>query len=830
MKRKRPVPAPAPAAAPAAPAPARFTLPGWVVPALLALGLYFTMFLPTTAMGMITVFAALVIALAGFKWAAPRMQERLGVPALLLVGWFLLLGLSAIYAPNGTNAAGELPRYLASLPVAMLALVWVDRRNLRAVLWVLAALAALLGLVCVDSSATGVLYRGFSAVMDAMGADFGSVPQYVGAGRINGLYNNANITSGIFAMGGLLSIWLTRTGERKWERGLGCFLTGVLAMSFFLSMSRGAILCFGVTLIVYAAVTHRADRLGLVFFLIETVVLTVILSALAMKFLGSDGSVIPDLLTLVCGGCIAAADRFAGRPAAAALAGKGKAIALVSGGLAALAVIYAVAALNITGDFRGTSGQRLYRTVDLPAGTWTMTVDYDGEVEGEVVAVLSRDTVRGSTETLFSGPLADAELTVPEGTVTVEVSFYPQSDSVIRSIEFSDGTSVPMSFPLIPSFLANRLQEGLFTGSSFSLRAQYVKDGLALFAERPLLGWGLGGTQSWLMSVQPFYYEVVYLHNHIVEAMACQGLVGLVLFAGALLGAAWQLIRALRRDRTDSLAAVLLAVWVMMNLHSVMEINFAHRGYQVYAYVLLAVMLAVYPSALPDRSGKWLGRAGAGVLAAWLAFFGVTFELHRMAADDYENMTYFSNAQVMSDTKRCADRDIYDPENAQVSFVTNATALGDPKYNADTQRYVKALRDSGTRYACSSLVYGYYLPRGEVAEAFDALEQGILSYAAHRDIWSMELLAMFEQGLPSLSPEQFPEFVTGMEGTFALLADYNADRQEPVDLAILVQDYYDTMEQAAKLSPEEGYQLMLETMAEANDMPVEDFLEVIANG
>ena len=66
------------------------------------------------------------------------------------------------------------------------------------------------------------------------------------------------------ALAVLVGLYLIRTG-RKPERFAACFLTGLSAVAFFTAMSRGAILCFGATLLAYLLIAGKEERLGLFF-------------------------------------------------------------------------------------------------------------------------------------------------------------------------------------------------------------------------------------------------------------------------------------------------------------------------------------------------------------------------------------------------------------------------------------------------------------------------------------------------------------------------------------------------------------------------------------
>ena len=94
----------------------------------------------------------------------------------------------------------------------------------------------------------------------------------------------------------------------------------------------------------------------------------------------------------------------------------------------------------------------------------------------------------------------------------------------------------------------SRFQKNLFQDRSFLLRVQYLKDGWTLFTQSPLTGHGLGATEGLLTSVQPFFYQSLYLHNHILQVMDETGLLGLAAFLALMLGAAWLLVRRLHES------------------------------------------------------------------------------------------------------------------------------------------------------------------------------------------------------------------------------------------------------------------------------------------
>ena len=118
--------------------------------------------------------------------------------------------------------------------------------------------------------------------------------------------------------------------------------------------------------------------------------------------------------------------------------------------------------------------------------------------------------------------------------------------------------------------------------------------------------------------------------------MADTGLVGTAFALAFVLGSAWLCLQAVRKEK-DSLAAALLAVWVMMNLHSLMEINFSVRGFKCFAYVLLALPVLLYAklqlagdTAKVRKQAKTVGILVVVLYALYLAVFGGLLERARM--------------------------------------------------------------------------------------------------------------------------------------------------------------------------------------------------------
>ena len=131
---------------------------------------------------------------------------------------------------------------------------------------------------------------------------FGAGEVYIGlentVSRVNGLYNDANVTGSLFALGTLLSLYLVQTGMKWWERLLACVLVSMSAMGILLSASRGAILCFVLSLVVWLLVVGKGQRLRLFLLMVISGGVCLVAAAMAMSAVAPGGR-LPVVLSVV---------------------------------------------------------------------------------------------------------------------------------------------------------------------------------------------------------------------------------------------------------------------------------------------------------------------------------------------------------------------------------------------------------------------------------------------------------------------------------------------------------------------------------------------------
>lgn len=753
--------------------------------ALFCLVLFIAMTVQTGQASIVLMAGALLLCVG--RGPLRRFRERFCVPVLGLWGYALMNGLAAIYSPFGDSAVPEFYKLAASFSLAAVLLARFDGRHVRMLLWGFAAVSAALGVICLDSAGDGALFQAFNGVIEWAGGSYAHIPKD-GSGRLVGIYNDANISASILALGSLVSLYLAHTGKGRGSRLAGCFLLGISAQVFFLSMSRGAILCFGLSLLVWLAAEAKEGRLRLFFLMFISAAVTVGFSVVIMPMLSRD-TFLTLALTLVSGVVVFPLDLLVSGRLAGLLTSRGKAVAAVLLGLAVLCGVYAFAGLHVLGPYTFGTGRdgMLRRSVSLPAGTYSFAGDWDQEdaVEASVFTRTREEALMDKTTSLMDGPLTTGVFTIEEP-AQVHVTFKGPEGVQVRRVVLTDGTreyEVPLVYRLLPAVLMSRLQEGFFDGTSFLLRVQYMKDAWKIFPSSPIYGHGLGATEGLYTSVQPFFYESLYVHNHLLQAMTDMGLFGLAVLLCVVGGSLWLILRRLREER-DPLAAALLACWVMMNAHSLMEINFSIRAFQCAAWLLLLLPVLLWGK--PLGTGERVVKLGGWLLAvclwAWLVVFGGLLESHRAVLRETAEFSTDSVTEFLDALRDFTRRDVFDHESYQLEYVAAVATVNDSHYNKERLEYVKEMRKSGTYTACSGLARYYYLPRLEFDELFACSREGIAQEASTNEAWNLQLNFYRNEVLYAAGTAYMDEFVGGVLALDEQLQTWNEGRLEEIRL------------------------------------------------
>ena len=728
--------------------------------------LFFAMTVQTVPMSLI--LAAVALALSFGRGGYARFRGRLGIPVLGFLAFLILCGAASLYTSFGAYAYGEYAKLLASGALGLLLLARGREQNAGGLLFGFSAVCGVIGLLCIDAGCRGPLFRGFASFMEGLGdAAYQSLDQatYTGA-RFDGIYNDANLTGSLMALAVLVGLYLIRTGRKPWERFAACFLTGLSAVAFFTAMSRGAILCFGATLLAYLLIAGKEERLGL-FFTMAAMGISMVVFGVVSASLLAGGSFWGTLAALLSGVLLWLLNEFPARKAASALAGHGKLFAGVLGGGIVAGIAAVVLALTLTEPFVFTESNFLYRGADVEGGeTYTFSGDWDKSSEITVLVYGStrEQELTSVTETYYNGPLEEASFTVPEDVGHVLMQFRGPAGLELRQVSLSDGTEIPMAYTLLPDNIANRLQKNIFEDSSFLLRLQYDIDGWTLFKESPLAGHGLGATEGLLTSVQPFFYESLYLHNHLLQVMDETGLLGLAAFLAFILGTAVLLVRQLRKARTP-LAAMLLACLVMMNLHGLMEISFSVQMFQCAAFFLLLLPTVCYGTYTEGRKRRAAGIVVLVVSDLWLVISVALLGGSLLAQKEYRELDAagMTTGSFIETLERLDRMDAYNDQSYKVNLMGNALQAGGISNEGTAARCARELRETGEFDSCYYVAAYYYLPLGQLENFFDVLQEGLLQERSNSEAWN-SAMNLCIQAFSQIDPAEADTFAEGVRG------------------------------------------------------------------
>lgn len=746
--------------------------------------LFFAMTVQTVPMSLI--LAAVALALSFGRGGYARFRGRLGIPVLGFLAFLILCGAASLYTSFGAYAYGEYAKLLASGALGLLLLARGREQNAGGLLFGFSAVCGVIGLLCIDAGCRGPLFRGFASFMAGLGdTAYLNLNQatYTGA-RFDGIYNDANLTGSLMALAVLVGLYLIRTGRKPWERFAACFLTGLSAVAFFTAMSRGAILCFGATLLAYLLIAGKEERLGL-FFTMAAMGISMVVFGVVSTSLLAGGSFWGTLAALPSGVLLWLLNEFPARKAASALAGHGKLLAGVLGGGIAAGIAAVILALTLTEPFVFTESNFLYRGADVESGeTYTFSGDWDKSSEITVLVYGStrEQELTSVTETYYNGPLEEASFTVPEDVGHVLMQFRGPAGLELRQVSLSDGTEIPMAYTLLPDNIANRLQKNIFEDSSFLLRLQYDIDGWTLFKESPLAGHGLGATEGLLTSVQPFFYESLYLHNHLLQVMDETGLLGLAAFLAFILGTAVLLVRQLRKARTP-LAAMLLACLVMMNLHGLMEISFSVQMFQCAAFFLLLLPTVCYGTYTEGRKRRAAGIVVLVVSDLWLVISVALLGGSLLAQKEYRELDAagMTTGSFIETLERLDRMDAYNDQSYKVNLMGNALQAGGISNEGTAARCARELRETGEFDSCYYVAAYYYLPLGQLENFFDVLQEGLLQERSSSEAWN-SAMNLCIQAFSQIDPAEADTFAEGVRGIGEAMDRANAYLLVPVAL------------------------------------------------
>ena len=748
--------------------------------------------------------------LAGFGVIALLLlgdRKRIwNLPSLLLLGYAAFSWVTIFWAMSGKFHLREGSKLLIAVFFFLLVAMHgrFDRAFARRVMGVIAGISALYALLSVEAVSTGLtktlLVR--LPMWDTEKIVFQN-------SRLNGIFGNANIEASIYAIGIFCAIALVCGAEKKWQRALWAAAAAVDALAFLLVFSMGAMACFAAAVVVYLIFAGKG-RVAALLRMLEAAVPAFMCGFAAFALFGSGrvGLVLPVLLANAAAAAVL--ELTVMEKLSRVLEKHQRAAFGVLIGAVLCVAVYAVAALYVTGSY--TFGMAIYRSARLNAGEHTITVEADGEVW---LTIFSRDRLEllNMTQTgLYDGPAEGAvAFEVPEGSKITVVRMSAAEGVTVRGAVIDGEQALPLGPKLLAGFASERIQ---YVGASTSeeQRATFREDALKLWQLSPIVGSGVGAFETGVTRVQDYPYETRYVHQHYLQILLEDGVVGLALYIGALvtmLLALWKRRKQTREDEFYWLYPALCAEFVMNGLQMLWDVSMSMIVFLCMTYALYGLIVGACAEpfaekvAAAEETGKkkktqakrldpsLLARnIGIGFTAVVvLTLCGNLYAASKADAPVADGDEFLYNLSV------AAKLDLYERNDMMLSYVVNSLEMEYPEdYREQADEYAAQLAKVQSNTIPRYLV-GYYLQTQQYGKAIDAAILGASYSASDADTWDdcAALLneALFQNMLTPLLTEERAALMAKLTEYYDALQAYNASALVPVELSESAQAFFD---------------------------------------
>lgn len=731
-----------------------------------------------------------------------RVKRLMTPPAFALFAYMLLGGISTLYAKSGKFAIAEFACWLTAFAVFITIVLRSQggKVSFRRTAAVLAAAAAPVGVLSIDAASCNILMRPFRALMETIAPGYGITGSYFYA-RLHTIFGNPNIYAGLMSIACLLSLWLVITAETRRQKILCSILLTVNAVSYLLAFSMGSLGVFVVACLLMLALCPKEGRIGFFLLLVQTAAVALVVAAVSVSGFGDTvtGSPVPMLMLIV--GCAAACalEVFVRERVMNMLAGKGKLLIGIIAGIIVLIAVYFVAALSMTGPYTfGTEGD-FRRTADLSAGEYTLTMDATAPVNVRVAYKNMNNLIQNNETDLASGTSDGAvTFTVPEDSELVFFYFSCSEPGVTINTASYTGAqegSLKLGYTILPSFIADRIQD-LSANGNVVQRGVYRQDAIKLWQTSPIIGRGLGGFENGVVSVQDYYYETKYAHNHYVEMLCDLGVLGLAAFIALLGTAVWALARS--RKEKPLIVMLLAACVLQMFGQAVSDVTWSVGGCLPMFFAVLALVTLYCGDCLrlkvPQNSGGGAVRwPVAGVSAVFIVLIGLNL---------IAQGTFYGEGLTLEDLKRCAAMDPFEANDYKLSYLLSG---GNEEGVAD--RYAQDLAAAESNSITIPLAQ-YYAGTGQFANAIYTLEDGSDYMRADEEVWQ-QMFDVYESIIDPVgqfSAVQLLEddsYIQRMVASYEKLQQVNDDQLDEVLLTAENNAFLNKLLAVAALDPYE---------------------------
>ncbi|QHI72044.1 O-antigen ligase family protein [Aminipila terrae] len=514
----------------------------------------------------------LVILILMLTPKAKHILTAYTVPLLIAVtGYAIWNGISIFYSDIPKTALFEFTKLIIALTAffTILAFTAPTKKNFKIVSAIIAITTAFFGIISVDAASNGPFASIFKAFMEIFTDSMKFFGVFENGIRITGIFGNANTFSGFAALGILFSLFLVMNSNSKKGHAISLILLAINSLTYLLLFSMGSMFIFFISCILMIISSKKEERFSTFVLMAETAIITTVFTGFSLITLGSS-PFIPLLAIVLNALFLWVVDKFLRQPLSNKLMSNTK-TSLYAGIIIVVFIIgYLIAAFNVTGPLTLSPNETVMRAAYLDTGLYKLnaTIDSNDSQGGSPMIPTVRITTQNETNLklhtsteLYNGSLDNAQFTVPKDSKIVKlyITGSPNGnllDKLTYTLASEESTnsqsgSIKLGYKLFPEIAANRIQD-LGANENSIQRLVFFEDGLKLFKQSPLIGKGLGGYETGVSSVQNFYYETNYVHNHYIEALCDLGIIGFAFFMSILVLCVIALLKLFKQSKASN--------------------------------------------------------------------------------------------------------------------------------------------------------------------------------------------------------------------------------------------------------------------------------------
>ena len=640
-----------------------------------------------------------------------------------LAVYLLVCALSGIGAVSGKFFIKEFAKLLMAYSVFLVIFLNGDRKRTSVrTAFILAVMAAAYSLISVELGSTS----SFRPIFDSLTGLTATKVGFEDSTRLIGVFGNANVLSSVLAIGSLLSIHLIVSDDERYH--IPCSITlSFCVFGFILAFSLGGTAFFSLSCMLYLILSGK-NRSSVFLVMLEHYPVSALFAFGAFSFFGTSGAAAAmPIVFMLAAAAVSLYVFILLHPRLLPFFQKGKntnaAIAVVT----AVIALYLCSSMTLAGSYHYNAEGSFSRSLYLHSGWHSLTTRSDGTVGLNIYSQTNAEIMTRTETHISSHWLENGETIyfyVPEGSQVQRITLWAKEGRNLDSVTIDDDARLKLNYLLLPEFIANRLQ-GILKNQNAVQRMVFFTDGLKLFKESPMLGSGPGSFESTACSVQSYYYETRYVHNHYIQILVDSGILGLAAYLSALVLMLCSLIR-----RRDSSSAALAACLFMICGHSVMEVTMSMSVYLPFAFGVFAMISAGEASGNPKIPATVLHWGSAAIYAVFAVL--VALNIYADAIVDNADSDHHAFMNALEDA---ASIDPFEYNDYKVSYVFNSLFPPSPATAEKAEQYAEELSTVRSN-SITNVLLQYYLEKQCYDDAFDCAMFGMLNNRSDSEAWN----------------------------------------------------------------------------------------------